>query len=58
MAWQVVVDYVGESNGNVRLPGIMMLGYYYSFGSKKSGGAFVRGNTIIITIVNNIELIM
>ena len=22
-----VVDYVGESRGNVRLPGIMMLGY-------------------------------
>ena len=22
-----VVDYVGESKGNVRLPGIMMLGY-------------------------------
>ena len=23
----VVVDYVGESKGNIRLPGIMMLGY-------------------------------
>lgn len=22
-----VVDYVGESKGNIRLPGIMMLGY-------------------------------
>ena len=22
-----VIDYVGDSNGNVRLPGIMMLGY-------------------------------
>lgn len=22
-----VVDYVGESKGNVRLPGVMMLGY-------------------------------
>ena len=22
-----VIDYIGESSGNVRLPGIMMLGY-------------------------------
>ena len=43
-----VVDYVGESKGNVRLPGIMMLGYVAAHSENLA-------MAVIVSKVRNVE---
>ena len=44
-----VVDYIGETKGNIRLPGVMMLGYVAAHSE-------VLAMSVIVSKVNNINL--
>ena len=43
-----MVDYIGETKGNIRLPGVMMLGYVAAHSE-------VLAMSVIVSKVNNIK---
>ena len=47
-----IVDYIGETKGNVRLPGIMMLGYVAAH-SETLAMAVIVSKASCILIINN-----
>ena len=50
-----VVDYVGESKGNIRLPGIMMLGYVAAHSENLAMAVIVSKVTVLTTTCNCIR---
>lgn len=49
-----VVDYIRESKGNVRLPGIMMLGYVAAHSESLAMSVIISRVRIIIHVLDNI----
>lgn len=52
-----VVDYVGETKGNVRLPGVMMLGYVAAHSENLAMAVIVSKVILIYRIVGDFVVI-
>lgn len=52
-----IIDYIGESSGNVRLPGIMMLGYVAAHSETLAMAVIISKVTYLVYFCRNIVFV-